>query len=267
MFPDTGTLSFWLGIMAISLAAIVVLVTYLLGVYSKIEGTRFEKITEVGKWFIISVAIAVSAAIVADNFREREQDVKEMDVFDKYVSTIIEANGIEKRWLLAEYFSHVAPSGELRKAWSQYRAHIEPQLAEFRSNNQKIAEIASKEEKSVEEVNALAELQTKNAPLRESLINAKASVRSEWVIVAGTDISMDQAQYELEKARSVSVAARVYKVGNQYRTVIPGFSSHGDAERALPEARRIVNPTSFVLALAGWCSNPKVVNEDLIECS
>ena len=97
MFSDTGNVSLWLGIFFILTSLSGIFVIYSIIKNKSIENENIDKIIELGKWFIVSVAITLSVSIVNDGFREREQDIKEMEIFDKYVDTILEAAGVEKK--------------------------------------------------------------------------------------------------------------------------------------------------------------------------
>ena len=74
---------------------IIGLICYLAG--KKISQEMFDKIVEFGKWYIVSVAIVFSAKIIETGFTERETGIKEMQVYDKYVETILKAdNNLEQ---------------------------------------------------------------------------------------------------------------------------------------------------------------------------
>lgn len=92
-----------------------------------------------------------------------------------------------------------------------------------------------------------------------------SSQPDEWVIVVGTDTSLEDAKTELEKALSVSKAAKIYRGGSQYRTIIPGFASREDALKILPDAQNKVNTTSFLLELKIWCKNQRDLG-DFVDC-
>ena len=202
--------------------------TYVLIKKGTIESEKLDKLIDLGKWFIVSVAIVLAAAIVNDGFREREQDIKEIDVFDKYISTITRADGIEQRWLLCEYFATVSPEGHLQKAWVNYQAILKPRYEEYKKNKTEIVEITNKENPTDVEKQKLAVLQVENAVLEksflpESSIRAASMSHDEWVIAAGGDTSIEEANFEVSKAEKVSYAASVYKKGNMYRTVVGPF--------------------------------------------
>jgi hypothetical protein len=269
MFKNTGDLSFYLGISFIVLALIGLLSTFVLVARTSIDQAKLDKLIEVGKWFIVSVAIVIGSTIVSDSFREREQDVKELEVFDKYVSTITEADGIEKRWLLAEYFSFVAPPGELRKSWEAYKATIKPRLDEYREDKAKLSNLASKDQPSETDKQEITHLKNKTEALEKSLVSQSLPVKTiseEWLIIAGGDSTLEAARDELNKAKKVSPDARIYKKGNQFRTVIPNFLSRDEAIKRLPEVKRVVNADAYINVLKNWCTSVQE-NGDYLVCN
>lgn len=83
-----------------------------------------DKLIELIKWTISSVCIVIVTLIIDTGFREREAGIKEMEVYDKYVDIILQADNIEQRWKLCEYFSIVTPTERLRTRWQAYRDSI-----------------------------------------------------------------------------------------------------------------------------------------------
>jgi hypothetical protein len=83
-----------------------------------------DKIIELIKWLISSVCIVVVTLIIDTGFKEREAGIKEMEVYDKYVDIILQADNIEQRWKLCEYFSIVTPTERLRQRWIAYKDTI-----------------------------------------------------------------------------------------------------------------------------------------------
>ena len=73
MFSDTGNLSFWLGVSFILIAMCGIIVIYLIIKNKTIENENIDKIIELGKWFMVSVAIALSVSIINDG---SEKEIK-----------------------------------------------------------------------------------------------------------------------------------------------------------------------------------------------
>jgi hypothetical protein len=68
---------------------------------------------------------------VSNLFKEREQDIKELEYFDRYVEDVKKADGIQERYLLAKYLSIVAPSGELKNSWKAYHESLTDEYQEY----------------------------------------------------------------------------------------------------------------------------------------
>jgi len=84
-----------------------------------------DKIIDLIKWSISSVAIVLVTLIIDTGFRERATGIQEMQVYDKYVDIILKADNIEQRWKLCEYFSIVTPTERLRDRWKVYKDSIQ----------------------------------------------------------------------------------------------------------------------------------------------
>jgi|GEM_PF-1761946 len=262
IFENTGELSFYLGIAFILLALAGVIVAFIVMLRNSLSDGNLDKLISLFKWLIVTVALVVGATIITDGFKERDQDVQELAVFEKYVDTITAANGIEKRWLLAEYFSKVAPPGELRKSWEAYRLEIKPSLDEYKANKAKLSTLESIEKPTTSEKQKIAELQDKTEVLEQSLIEKDEP--QEWLIIAGGDSTIREAKFEVAKAKKLNFDAVIYKKGNMFRMVIPGFTTKTDAVTRLPEIKTSIDSGSYIVKLNTWCREPKAEKEYLV---
>lgn len=264
MFSDTGSISLWLGGFFILISLIGIVIIYLIIKNKSIENENIDKIIELGKWFIVSVAITLSISIVNDGFRERDQDIKEMDVFEKHVDTILEASGVEKRKLLCEYFAAVSPEGAIKKSWKEYKIIVDQQVAELRTAEEKVVKIAEKapEERSAAEQKVLFEAEQKTAILSQSL---NSSYIQEWVIIAGADSSVEAALDEVKKFKELKYSVDIYKKESSFRTVIGPFRDKNAMSAALPEIRK-VRKDSYPVILKTWCKSPER-RDGYIECT
>jgi hypothetical protein len=125
ILANTGTVSFWLyGIFIIMTIVAMVLAFYIIK-KDIIKIDKLDKMVELFKYAIVSIALSTVGLIVANLFKEREQDVNELEYFDKYVQDVKKADGAEERWRLAKYLSIVAPSGEMKKSWENYYNYLD----------------------------------------------------------------------------------------------------------------------------------------------
>lgn len=268
---DTGALSLKIGVTFIVLALIGLILAIFMLVRSKIEQSKQDKIIEVGKWFFVAIALVVGAAIVSDGFKERDQDVKELAAFDKHVAIITNTKGLKERWLLAQYFSYVAPKGALRDSWNEYLVQVEKDLDKFAK--EVIEEKALIKEREDNPKQFTEEKQIQLTKLQQSIAIAKRALNSEdtatsgeWVILAGSDTTLTDANNKLLKAKKVSPTARIYQSGILFRTIIPGFASRDDAEKLLGKVQKDVASDAYIKPMALFCSSPLDLG-DYIKCT
>ena len=264
MFRNTGELSLYLGFGIIGLALLGLLIICFLYLRTSIDSAKLDKVVDTAKWFVVSVAIVVAAAVVSDSFKEREAEIKELDFFDKYTATVTKADGIPERRLLAEYFATVAPSGEFRDAWKAYEGIIDKQeiatkqaLAD-RTELEKIPNPTDAQKQKRIELSQLIETQQK--PL---VSPAESNAPVEWFVIAGTDESLPDAKAELEKVRPTNGDARIYEIGTNYITLIPHFASRDDALKRLTAVQKI---RSDAFVQKSSCSNLREM-ADYVLCS
>jgi hypothetical protein len=120
LLSDTGMVStIMYGILILVSIISVIVATYQIK-ENKIDLAKLDKIIGLYKYTIVSIAIATTTLIISDLFKERQQDVKELEYFDKYVDDVKKADGIIERLQLTKYLSIVAPSGELKNSWNKY---------------------------------------------------------------------------------------------------------------------------------------------------
>jgi hypothetical protein len=260
-------MSLLLGVAFIIVSIIGIISIYAVIISKKASSEDIDKIIDLCKWFIVSVAITLSTSIVNDGFKEREQDIKEMEVFDKYVNTIA-LETIDKRKLLCEFFASVSPDGEMRNAWKRYEVTVDKHLAEKTENTQKISDIEEKEIKgdaSAQEIQEKTRLEEKILTVSQSLISASNQDTPEWAIIVGSDINLKAANDELKKASKLKYPATIYKNLNRYRTIVGPFLDHETALNALPEIKQEVRSSSYLVNMKTWCKTPEM-KDGYLEC-
>jgi len=131
MLANTGTISFVLYGIFIAVAIIGLIVAIYFIRKDKIPPEKLEKIIEVSKYTVVTVCIATVTLIIGDLFKEREQDVKELEYFDKYVQDVKKVDGVQERFQLSKYLSIVAPSGELKRSWREYYDTLKIEYQEY----------------------------------------------------------------------------------------------------------------------------------------
>lgn len=128
---NTGQLSLILGLLLISLCLIGFMLVYKAIKNKVMEGASLEQLIQLGKWIVASVALLSITAVVADGFKEREQQMKELEYFDKYKDITLSTEGIEKKWLLADYFATVSPAGSFKDSWTAYKKSLKADYDDY----------------------------------------------------------------------------------------------------------------------------------------
>jgi hypothetical protein len=182
MIHDMGKLSLVLCISFAVIALLGVIFIYLIIKNKSLENDGIEKIIELGKWYVASVAITLSASIISDGFKERDQDVKEMQVFDKYVETILIAceqdkNGLEKRKLLSEYFAAVSPDGPIKESWKEYLVVVNKHTEEAMRDAVERKKIQLIQQKTPEDIAKLEAIDKRDYARNASLVTQSTNPR------------------------------------------------------------------------------------------
>ncbi|NJN27961.1 MAG: hypothetical protein HC819_19305 [Cyclobacteriaceae bacterium] len=217
----------------------------------KIFKENIDRIIDFGKWYIVSVALVFSAKIIESSFTERETGIKEMQVYDKYVSTILEADNIEARWKLAEYFSTVTPTDRLRTRWVEYKLVIESDYKKFKDLEEKENELLSKDSLTVPQVEQLSFVQKEKASFERRLVETNIG---RWVIVFTGDSDLEGSIFELNKLKDIGVEdVNIYLRSNSYRTISKIFSNKREATSYLNSFRGKIRSDAYVVDLDKWC--------------
>ena len=242
---------------------LVILVFYkLLG--GIIEKDSLDKIIEFSKWYMVSVAVVFAAKTIESSFSERETGIKEMQVYDKYVTTILEADNIEARWKLAEYFSTVTPTDRLRERWIDYKEIIKDDYLKFKELATKESDLLSQEILTPDQKVTLNMVQREKATYERKLIENKIG---RWVIVFTGDSNLEQSKFELNNLIKAGIDSPViYFRSNSYRTISKPFSNKQDALDYLNDHKQKIRNDAYIVDLDKWCPNEKF-NGDYYECN
>ena len=259
-----STIINWFGIVYVGiplLSFLIFMFYFLFG--GKITKEVLDKIIEFSKWYIVSVAIVFAAKIIESSFTERETGIKEMQVYDKYVETILEADNIEARWKLAEYFSTVTPTERLRERWVAYKDIIEADYTKFKELELKEMELLSKDSLTLNQKNTLSSLQMEKAKYERKLVSKSAG---NWIIVFTGDSNLDGSKYELNKLIRAGIeGAKIYFRDNSYRVISKTFSSKQDAADYLQSHKQKVRSDAYIVDKNTWCPN-ETFNGEYYEC-
>jgi hypothetical protein len=133
LFSNTGTVSFILYGVFIAITIIALFVAIRQIVKGVIPADKLDKMIDLFKYAIVTTAIATTTLIITDLFKEREQDINELEYFDKYVQDVKKVDNIQERLQLCKYLSIVAPSGEMKKSWQAYYTEVQKEYEQYLS--------------------------------------------------------------------------------------------------------------------------------------
>lgn len=134
MFENTGTVSFFLYGIFILITIVAMVFAFKQIINGTIETEKLDKMIELFKYAIVSTAITTVTLVVSNLFKEREQDVKELEYFDKYVVDVKKVDNIQERLQFSKYLSIVAPTGKLKESWTSYYDTVKVEYKDYLRN-------------------------------------------------------------------------------------------------------------------------------------
>jgi len=133
------------------------------------DSHKLDKMIDLFKYTIVTVAIATVTLIISDLFKERELELKELEYFGKYIERVEKADSIRSRYELTRYLSIVAPNGELKKSWQRYYDTLRIEYQEYLRLKKEKEQLDSvrnpTKEQQIEKERLREKIQQKNAPL------------------------------------------------------------------------------------------------------
>jgi hypothetical protein len=122
-----------------------------------------------------------------------------------------------------------------------------------------------------------AHLENKLVGLLENDMKVEVSkfYNYKWGIVIGSDKTLEAAHFEGEKAKKLLQSNKknnfrwnnlaFYSKTNRYYTVFSTFKTKEDAEKALPEIKKLIRKDAYIINEKKWCPKFKY-NKNLCEC-
>lgn len=226
---------------------------------------NWDKILDFGKWYLISVALVISAKMVENGFHERETGLKEMDGFDKYVTIITDTKGIDKRWELCKYFSTVTPTKRLRDGWLVYKESIKTDYENYLKLQHKEETILKKDSITDADKKELNIINVEKAKYETSISGSGDNNDGSHVIIFTSDKDLDQAKYELTKIAKIVEEPRLVLRDGFYKVVSKNYNSRTEAQNDLNNIKSRFTSKPYVSNMERWCPNP-VFNGTYFEC-
>ncbi len=249
MFQNTSTMSllFYAVFVAIAFAG---LIYVLKAVKRGVDPAKLDRVIELFKWTIGSVAIATVSLVVGDHFKERDQDVDELNYFHTYVEDVKKTEGVNERLRLVTYLSTVAPVGPLKQAWLNYRDTVNKELVSLMAVEKALKPLEAKDSTGILTPGQMQQkdsLEKKREELNRPIsLSDAAAVPNQYRIVLSTDETGTAAMDELEKAKEINPNAEIIEKDGRFLTII-NEPSHDKAKLTLLEAQKRFNTNPFIV--------------------
>lgn len=254
----------WFGVIYVGIPLVCLIILIVYALFGKsVSKENADRIIEFSKWYIVSVAIVFAAKTIEAGFSERETGIKEMQVYDKYVVTILEADNIEARWKLAEYFSTVTPTERLRERWIQYKNSISEDFKKFQELQTKENELLSKNSLTPIQQESLNKVQMEKATYENKLLGNKVG---RWVIVFSGDSNLESSQYELNNLIKGGIEnPQIFFRDKSFRIISKIFINQKEANDYLNQHKRKIRSDAYIVDLDKWCTG-EIFNGKYYEC-
>jgi hypothetical protein len=256
------SLTKWVNLLAAIYVSIPIIVAFCILIFYFFGKTMtretLEKLLEFSKWYMVAVAIVFAAKILDASFADRETSIKEIAIYEKYATTILEADNLEKRWKLSEYFAAVTPSKPLRDRWVEYKSIIKPEYDKLIALNELEKNIVASNDtlNDKQRVDLLNIQQQKNA-LNIQLASS-ASTDDKWIIVFTADSNLKQAEYENTNLKKAGISdVVIVNKGRFFFNISQDYNTRNEASGELEAIRNKVRGDVYVTASSKFC-NTKV---------
>lgn len=104
------------------------------------------------------------------------------------------------------------------------------------------------------------------ATLEAEAKSAQRLAVDSWVVVAGADASLADAQVERTRASGAGLTANIYHRAGSFRTVVGPFPTRADADRANIAVRGVLRNDAYPARLTTWCPASKQDASGYFEC-
>ena len=260
----------WVNIFASIYVALPIVVTimimflYLIG--KGISKEAIDKLLEFGKWYMVAVAIVFAGKLLDSSFTDRETSIKEIAIYEKYATNIMEADSIEKKWKLVEYFAAVTPSENLRERWEAYKTIIKPEHDTLLALNKRERDILnSPDSLTPAQKTELLSIKEQQNSLNVKLVN-NTTKNGAYVIVFTADTDLPQSQHENKNLKKAGITdAIIVKVGRLFFNISKDYNSKSDASAELETFRTKVRADVYITTSSKFCKT-KLNPQDYYSC-
>jgi hypothetical protein len=192
--------------------------------------------------------------VIGDHFKERDQDVEELQYFNTYVGDVKKADGVIERLRHVTYIFTVAPDGPMKDSWERYLTLVRREKEELDSLQRlvKSLEISDTSGSITTSQKLLLDsskqkVEQLNTPLDKNEDKHEGTYR----VILGTDVSIEAAQTELEKAQKLKPNATIEERGNLFITLIETTDQTQAKLLQKKKANKVFNTKLDLLRLSG----------------
>jgi len=216
---------------------------------------RFKAWLTFWQFILGTVVLGVFSAVISNQIQTREVEIKEQDANARFLEQALQEDvGVRRR--LAQYFSHVTRSAELRERWTEYAQIIEVEFQEKLDEKVRLQEEADSAALDVASrerlLNRVAQLEQELSPRpAAATISARVYIhiakeeqrgnagtvaellRASAVVVPGIELQVNSPQdselryfRQVDKAEAEGLASTVQTVWpNVSARYIPGYET------------------------------------------
>jgi len=213
------------------------------------DSSKLSTLADYFKWSIASVAIIIASNIVVDNFKERGQDVQELEYFHTYANDVKRTDGLSERFRLVQYLATVAPAGPMLDAWIRYLRVVESEMIKVDSIKVVIQPLQKLDGLHEIMPNQKARLDSLNEvinAIERPIFPGIKDDESSYRLILGTDVTLEAAQGELEKALQIDERAVIFQQDGKYVTAIE-TPNMGMAKKLLAKSKTKFNTSPFIV--------------------
>ena len=151
--------------------------------------------------------------------------------------------------------------------WKQVRLAVLGRTEQNRMDSvSKVEIVKSNKESNVigDTINTGSQYTATKAP-DNSTVTSESS--GNYIIIAGGDVTLDAAQYEEKRAKSIPLSdVKIVYRNNSFRTCIGNYKSYNDAIADLLTVKDKMNDGAYLVRSDNWCANLTPNGKGYFEC-
>jgi hypothetical protein len=191
----------------------------------QLEFEKYKLNVELVKWFLGSFLVGLLIFYANNSFQDRAVGLEEIKHYDKYLTELLVLNkDVAQKRMLAQFFSNVTPSKQLRKGWCDYYEIVDKEyqemIARINKENERIEDEIKKDSSSTTKDSLMKEIEKNNKKINPELLLPGKSYDEalEWEYKGFTyllDKKAEDAISAFRKSEDVYISFhQVYEIAN-----------------------------------------------------